>query len=330
MHEGALFRKLRKERGLSINEVATPNLSRAFISKFERGESQISLARFKELVWQLNLSLEEFFYYQAKESQTAYTLSLKDQDYYFSAPYLAVYDPLMKMGQNASLSTADLQAYREMLAELPKEVAWGKHFKILGQALLYIEEFNQEMRGASAEVQKQFNLEEFAASYHQQGRPIISYLFSVENWGIYELILFRSSFFLMPLETLHSLLKTALARSKELEAIAGMNQLQMDIIFGAFTAFANFKRFAWAQETLDIAESRLKDKRDFFNSTLLLFFKGWNFFIRGAKEKGQEKCQQALSIFKILQQPSYYQELLKIYEWIVQAVDHPESGAMFL
>lgn len=329
MTEGKLFKKLRKERGLSLQDVTTPRLSKSFISKFERGESQISLERFKELVGQLNITLEEFFYYEARESQTLATIKLKNQDYYFSASYLPFFKKLtnvMELKNNQEKITG----YENFLKSLPPETSWGKHYERLGELLLEIETFNQENANLPKEERKNFDLEDFAEGFRKKSRPLVSYLFSVENWGIYELTLFRWSFFLMPIETSHSLLKTALDRTEELEFLAGMAQLQMDLIFGLFTAFANFGRLDWAQEALNLAQERLKNSGDLFNETYLLFFKGWNYFANGDKKMGEEKCQQALSIFKILDQPKMYEEMLPIYHFIKNRVDHPENGAMFL
>ena len=59
-HIGTLFKNLRKNKKMSLNDVSGDLISLSFISKFERGESEISLSRFLILLNNLNVTIEEF------------------------------------------------------------------------------------------------------------------------------------------------------------------------------------------------------------------------------------------------------------------------------
>ena len=62
MNEGELFRKLRKDRGFSLEQVSDEINSVSFISKFEKGQSNISFLRFERLLQNVNVSMDEFLY----------------------------------------------------------------------------------------------------------------------------------------------------------------------------------------------------------------------------------------------------------------------------
>ncbi|RNA66909.1 helix-turn-helix domain-containing protein [Alteribacter keqinensis] len=59
---GQTLRKIRKQKGLSMKELAGDSLSVSFLSKFERGESDISLTLIDQLLSRLHVSYDEFLY----------------------------------------------------------------------------------------------------------------------------------------------------------------------------------------------------------------------------------------------------------------------------
>lgn len=67
---GNLFKKIRLSKKLSLKDVAGDYLSVSFLSKFERGESEISLSRFFLLLENLDVSIEEFYGLVSKDNPT--------------------------------------------------------------------------------------------------------------------------------------------------------------------------------------------------------------------------------------------------------------------
>jgi len=57
---GETIRKIRIAKGLTLQEIATNQLSSAFISKVERNESDISLSRFELILARLHVTYDEF------------------------------------------------------------------------------------------------------------------------------------------------------------------------------------------------------------------------------------------------------------------------------
>src|SRR5699024_10854915 len=64
----------REEKGYSLRQVSKGILSASFLSKFERGESDISLSHFLRIIDRLNITLDEFSF-----AANGYQLSELDQ-----------------------------------------------------------------------------------------------------------------------------------------------------------------------------------------------------------------------------------------------------------
>ncbi|SJZ55046.1 Helix-turn-helix domain-containing protein [Pilibacter termitis] len=57
---GELFRELRESRNLSMKSVVGTEMSIAQLSKFERGESEITLSKFYFIIERIGITIEEF------------------------------------------------------------------------------------------------------------------------------------------------------------------------------------------------------------------------------------------------------------------------------
>lgn len=57
---GKTLRKVREGKQVSINSISDKHLSKSQISRFERGESEISCIRLINILDKLNISLDEF------------------------------------------------------------------------------------------------------------------------------------------------------------------------------------------------------------------------------------------------------------------------------
>jgi len=77
---GRTFRRLRKFKNMEIKEVASEDISYAQISKFERGQTDMTLTKFLSSLKAINVSLEEF-YHEAYFS-TLSKSSLFNYDFY--------------------------------------------------------------------------------------------------------------------------------------------------------------------------------------------------------------------------------------------------------
>lgn len=59
---GEIVRNFRISRGLTLKEVCSENFSVAQLSKFERGDSEITFSKLLIILERMNISMEEFMF----------------------------------------------------------------------------------------------------------------------------------------------------------------------------------------------------------------------------------------------------------------------------
>lgn len=178
MNEGQLFRQLRRDRGLSIRQVSDELNSVSFISKFEKGNSHISMHRMEHLLENINVTIEEFYYLRAPASERELFIGFSSTVSYMTAPYF-IYLTHIEMINN----TKGQQDYekkivemKKLSAELDKSIHWQYYLQIFCRLL--IESYEANLL-APEEVDSKKIFEQFRLT----SRPVVSYLYRVENWG---------------------------------------------------------------------------------------------------------------------------------------------------
>lgn len=330
MEEGTLFRQLRKDRGLTIQQVADDLNSVSFVSKFEKGDSRISVHRLEQLLNNINVSVEEFFYLRAQAVGKPLLKSFTQVPSYLTSPFMEVMDRIFSVLNHSKPDyQKQIDHFQAIKAELVPKIRWQRFIILLLEVSIKNAEINLGMYKEQFEKDPEGELERHFERLRKKFRPVVSYLYSVENWGIFEVILFRMFQFGFPLETVRQLMPTALSRTKKEIGLPLMQSLRSDLLFACFSTFTNFRKLDWAKETLDLAQENLRNESDLLNSTKLLFFQGWYQIIAGNREKGIEKCQQAISIFRILDQPTTQKDLGYMLKLILRNADDPFQAMLF-
>ncbi|MGC6769746.1 helix-turn-helix domain-containing protein [Enterococcus sp. LJL51] len=324
MREGELFRQLRKDRGLSLKKVADELNSVSFISKFEQGNSNISIHRLERLLENINVTIEEFYYLRAPKSQVKLFTLLTDLPHYMTGTYLVYLNRIMIINEKYNLYQREkgIAELRKIYSELDGSIRWQNFVQLFCQILIDSYQANlHKVKGVGA--QKLFD------NFRIKTRPVVSYLYSVENWGVFEVLIFRFFQFAFPVETIRQLLPTALSRMEKEAGLSMMRDLRTSLLFSVFTTFINFRYIDECKEVLKILEKILSDTSDSANSIHLLFYKGWFQMVTESKEKGLEKCQQAISIFRILNLPKLVQNSEYILEIVLQNLEKPDDYMVF-
>ena len=151
---GALLKKIRLSKNLTLKELASDYLSVSFLSKFERGESDISLSRFFLLLDKLDVSIEEFYgiLSQDNPTHTEKLLESASKAYY----------------QNDSLSIQKYAGEERHKFELTQDKSFLYNSIMLESFLASV---------SNKEVDE------------NKVRELTDYLFSIEQWGKRELII---------------------------------------------------------------------------------------------------------------------------------------------
>lgn len=329
MKDGPLFRRLRQDRGIKLQEVSDEVNSVSFISKFEKGDSHISLHRMERLLENINVSMEEFLYLRESDGQKALVLDhFLPAAGYISGSVFHTVDAIMTVNDAAgkSLSFAEaIAALEEIKERLTDKIRWQRFMGVYCQLLAGIYDLNQLTEAWANGI----DLQEIRERWELQSRPIVSYLYQVENWGLFEVLIFRLFLFTLPNETAQNLLPTALARTEKEIGLAHMKELRFDLLAAIFSLFINQRMAKEAREILQQMQQVAHDSRDLLESNRYVFYQGWYQLIAGDYDKGLEKCHQTLSIFRILDQPYY----LKVHQEMLQTIlmnrENPRTHVLF-
>ena len=142
---GEIFKKFRESRGLRLKDVAKAGISTSQLSRFEKGETDLTISKFMFILDEINMPIDEFMY--------------------------AVHD-----------------FHRDELNELLSKV---RHFVS-----------TRDVEGMKKLLYSQMELEDRREKFHLSGETyytkddltyLTDYLFSVEYWGYYELLIFSNT-----------------------------------------------------------------------------------------------------------------------------------------
>lgn len=262
-HLGKTLRKIRVGKHISINSVADEHLSKSQISRFERGESEISCIRLINILDKLHISLEKF-------------LILHDSDYTQTESFVNLVQYIRKeyptqKTDNVIKLLSDTSQYR--LNNLERTMI---------KSIIYMLDHSDNIKPTETEI---LNLTD--------------YLFEVENWGYYEITLLGNcsrtipypSFFLLTKEMLKNYIYSSLNKTnKKLVTQLAINCLIVSI---------DNKQFENCKYLIQKIKKLLDNELNYFEQTVFLYAQGYFEFEQDIKT-GQSKMQQALQVFKIL------------------------------
>lgn len=327
---GTLFKNLRRDRHLTLTEIASDQISIAAISKFERGLADMTFQRFEYLLGRINVSLEEFLFLRAWHNgeigQTAMSA------YRFNSQIDAAFINRMKQLANLTKQVQPQAVINQLQTEIDQylrpPVTRKNRFMALG--IQFYQTIIRVNRDESEKEAAQRSLTQTLVQVEKIAQPFVSYVYSIENWGYFELLFFLLLHTAIPNATKHQLLPIAVKRSVQYQSFSPIQGLRYDLLFGLFSDFINARQLAWAKEALTLIDQVLKTEHDLTHANRLLFCRGWYTLVAGDEDEGVKTCRQAISIEHILNQPRAAQHYTEILANVRHFRDVPDQGAYFL
>lgn len=148
---GSTLRKIRKGKQITLSAIADKHLSKSQISRFERGVSEISCIRLINILDKLNISLDEF-------------LILHDKDY------------------------TKTESFVNLVQYIRKQYS-SKNIDNIKSLLSVTSSFNLNSYEATMIKSILYTLDIDIAPTDEELLQLTDYLFNVEKWGYYEIIL---------------------------------------------------------------------------------------------------------------------------------------------
>ncbi|MHA6252498.1 helix-turn-helix domain-containing protein [Oceanobacillus sp. CAU 1775] len=274
---GQTLRVIRKQKGITLKGLADGICSISFLSKFERGDSDITLGLMTRLLEKLMMNFDEFLY--------IYNDFQPDK-----------IEQFFKKAQNAYLNR-DLEQLRKLKnTSLNNWKQYGVETYHNNALLIEVYE---------SIVDKEYMNEGINRKDIQM---LSDYLFRVEVWGYYELSLYNGTLLLLEPEMVVMLSRTAYEKSARFRNYKRVHQAITSVLFNTiiyllgsvnkfheeFTFQKEFDEFISYIENIAIPESNLIER------VHLLELKGAYDIRVGNKEEGTAKLKQAIQLLKDL------------------------------
>ena len=157
-HFGKIFKKFRQSRGIKLKDVAKHGLSKSQLSRFERGETDLTITKFMRALQVINMPIDEFMY-AVHDFRRDELNELLER--------IRVY-----------ITTRDILNLKKLLIEQQEKIPEHQIFHELNIILIKIK--LQDISGEDSVSE-------------QDIKHLIDYLFSVEFWGNYEILLFANT-----------------------------------------------------------------------------------------------------------------------------------------
>lgn len=258
---GITLRKVRKGKQISLCSVADEHLSKSQISRFERGESEISCIRLINILDKLHISLDEF-------------LVLHDEDYTNTELFANLVQYIHKQ-----YSSQNIKNIAALLSD-------SSHYTLNSFEKTMIKSILHTMDSSIIPSNKEL-------------LQLTDYLFKVEKWGYYEITLLGNcvrtinynSYFLLTKEMLNNYIYSSLNKTNK--------RIVTQLAINCLILSVDKEEFSNCTYLITEIKALLDNELNFYEQTVFLYATGYFEFKRHS-DSGIEKMKQAIQVLDIL------------------------------
>lgn len=261
---GETFRLLRKERGFTLKTMSEGIISFSYLSKFEKGESDITLHNFIRLIERLNMTLDEFLFFN--HVRTTHHTELFQR---ISHAY-------------AKNDQALLQQY------FKEEKALYQQTKVIYHKCNFI-----MIATIIRDIDESFFISESDTNF------LVDYVVKCSLWTTYEIGLLGNTLPLFSEDLLLILLDEVKKRIKQYSVSQKNMRDLISLIENACIIFLRKKKVREAKSLSDFLDSFLESPY-FFERTRKLFIDGIISIYQGERTEGTKLAEQAIKIMSIM------------------------------
>ena len=257
---GITLRKVRKGKQISLCSVADEHLSKSQISRFERGESEISCIRLINILDKLHISLDEF-------------LVLHDEDYTNTELFANLVQYIRKQ-----YSSQNIKNIAALLSD-------SSHYTLNSFEKTMIKSILHTMDSSIIPSNKEL-------------LQLTDYLFKVEKWGYYEITLLGNcvrtinynSYFLLTKEMLNNYIYSSLNKTNK--------RIVTQLAINCLILSVDKEEFSNCTYLITEIKALLDNELNFYEQTVFLYATGYFEFKRHS-DSGIEKMKQAIQVLDI-------------------------------
>jgi Rgg/GadR/MutR family transcriptional activator len=260
---GKLFKKLRLSRGITLEEATGDYFSVAQLSKFENGISDITITKLLYALNAIAVNLEEFI-----------TISNSYKQLFFKQ---------LAIELKQAHDTQDIQTLINLYNQEKNLAFSSKHQKFHAlNSIVIATTINK--------LDSNFPVSEIAK------RKISDYLFSVSQWGNYELFLILNNFPQTETDLLISITNEMLDRTEFYQNVPENKMLVLKILINSLNQCSDNNKFKESRKFIEWIEE-LIDESDLYNKVPFLYAKGYYQIKLGNQEEGKQMMKDAIDVF---------------------------------
>lgn len=239
---GITLRKVRKGKQISLCSVADEHLSKSQISRFERGESEISCIRLINILDKLHITLDEF-------------LILHDEDYTKTESFANLIQYIRKQ-----YSLQNINNIQSLLSD-SSNYTLDSFEKTMVKSILH-------------------TMDSRIIPSDDELLQLADYLFKVEKWGYYEIILLGNcvrtinynSYFLLTKEMLNNYIYSSLNKTNK--------RIVTQLAINCFILSIDKEEFSNCSYLINEIKGLLENELNFYEQTVFLYATGYYEFKR--------------------------------------------------
>lgn len=271
---GETIRQIRENKGLTMKELADGICSISFLSKFERGDSDITLRLFTRVLDKLMMCFDEFLFVHNE----------------FQPGQLEQFFKAIGNAYNRSDSDALRKLKEQEMKKWKQSGVDTYHYHVL---MLQMYESIIDNKAMDEKVNK------------KDIQKLSNYFFGVEVWGQYEFMLYNATMLFLDEDMVLQLSRTAYEKSLRYKEFQQVNEvigtiLMNTIIYllGPVNHFTNEMRFQTElNEFFSYLNALSIPEHKLFERANLLQLKGAYKLRMGEKEHGTAMIQKAILIY---------------------------------
>lgn len=275
---GKVFRRFRINKNYSLQEAAGDVVSVSQLSRFERGESDLSIQKFLAVLDNIYVNIENFMDATRNYQRT--------EEIEFMSKIVPLY------------YANDVSAYQELQ----------------NQERQKIEKDEQPLRHQLNIILIQGLICQRNSSYQMTAEDldlVSDYLFQCEHWGMYEIILFANLYSFYNVDYVFRIAKEILERDYFYEKISKHYCLIVILTLNCWLHCLEHKAFEEAEYFEKHFEKIAINQTKIFEKTIALYIKGFKLYQEGNIKEGLIKMREAIHVFEVVDAPEqvvYYQE----------------------
>ena len=262
---GQVFRNLRTNRHISLKQISDEVVSASQISRFERGESELSIGKFLHVLDNMNIEVSEFIDAVNNYQRT-------EQIRFMSALIPLEYE-------------RNVAGFQKMLEE--EERKFKEHPEIYRYHLNTILLQSFICKCDSSII--------FPKDYIEQ---VTDYLFTTEDWNIYEIILIGNLYLFIDIPLLHKMGQEILKRKYYYCEIGSHKNIVTMTLLNIWETCLHRDSLEIAAIYMEQIKPLIDDETDMYKRTIYLFLSGLQHYKEGEEQTGIDEMKHAIMIFE--------------------------------